>query len=131
MMPALELGWNVLTPSFGLLFLQRFSFLIAITLPFDVRDVQQDRQSGIQTWAVIYGQQKVVRISMVLIGVFLLISWILVKKFNYSMYRVDLLLAAFVVFLLLSNRQNKYSETYYFLLDGSLLLMAIGYYFSF
>jgi 4-hydroxybenzoate polyprenyltransferase len=57
-LPALAADADVLGPDVLLAFAERVIFIFAITLPFDVRDLERDRLSGIRTLPMKLGAEK-------------------------------------------------------------------------
>jgi 4-hydroxybenzoate polyprenyltransferase len=45
-------------------FASRFLFLIALTLPFDIRDMWLDKKTGVRTLATEFGKDKLIKISL-------------------------------------------------------------------
>ena len=41
-----------------ILIAERFLFIGALTIPFDIRDLFEDRQSGLKTVPVVWGEKK-------------------------------------------------------------------------
>jgi hypothetical protein len=57
-LPALEAGLPVLSEQVALTFAERLVFIFALTLPFDIRDLQGDRDYGLRTLAVLLGARR-------------------------------------------------------------------------
>jgi len=66
-LPAIAQGHTLLVPSTWWLTIERFIFIFAITLPFDVRDIQEDEGSKLQTLPMLVG----VRNALILSGILL------------------------------------------------------------
>jgi len=116
-----------------ILFAQRFSFIFAIAIPFDIRDMDCDSKNGIKTIPMIFGEAGALRIS----GFALLLS-LAFALFSYSEnqalpqlagYLISIIFAGIVIF-----SKKLLSKRYYYhgILDGSILvqgiLMIISYY---
>lgn len=107
-----------------ILLAQRFLFVAAITLPFDIRDIDQDKAYALKTIPVQLGKQK----TWVLSQIFLASSIILLGLFS-NFYGIAFLshalVAAFAGWLITRSGAQK-NEYYYFLyLDGLLIVPAI------
>tara|TARA_B100001778_G_C18527057_1_gene601714 strand:+ start:118 stop:912 length:795 start_codon:yes stop_codon:yes gene_type:complete len=94
-----------------------FVFIIAITIPFDVRDLNSDSES-IVTIPILLGKNKAVLLSMVLIGL-LLSHFIFIQKFEFSLYFILVLLTLIPSFF----TKNEYY--YLFIIDGVLVVFPI------
>lgn len=105
-----------------------FLFVVAITIPFDVRDIYQDRHYGLKTIPVMWG----VRTAHVLCGLLLAahIAWILASDYDW---RVRLALAGVSVCcaaIILFPKTRKGTYYYFLLLDGMLILQFLVLRFS-
>lgn len=130
-LPIMELksiGLEVSRLDTFLLVSKRFLFVMAITLPFDIRDLYQDRAFHLKTIPVMIGERNSMRLCQVLLGIYILFLFIFVEKFNGDVLALTLI-ALFTGFLILDKAFKK-SEYYYFLfLDGTLLLQFAAVYF--
>jgi len=111
----------------ALIFLERFLFIFAITLPFDIRDLEIDKLTDVKTIPTIYGIHK----SKILIAAVLIIcTSIMTILFLYQLVSSLILLIHIVtnfltfLFILLAIRQ-KHDWYYTGLLDGSMYLPLI------
>lgn len=100
-----------------------FLFVVAITIPFDIRDIYQDRYYGLKTIPVLFGERKALVLSSTLLAVQMGWVW-------FSNYPLDIRLALFIAsvlcLLFILVPPIKKNEYYYFLLlDGTLLLQFV------
>lgn len=106
--------------------LEKFFFIVAITIPFDVRDIEVDRRSGVETIATRLGQRRSYHLSflILLIGFIMLMT----SVYHYKL-GVNIWLMASVIYILtgiaIYLSRNKKSD-YYFsgLLDGTIILRS-------
>jgi 4-hydroxybenzoate polyprenyltransferase len=71
--PALEYEIeSIVSPSLLFTFSTRFLFLFAITLPFDLRDMEADRQNNIKTFPLVLGEKKTIQLAIVCLLLFCL-----------------------------------------------------------
>lgn len=129
-LPYLELNRaqfsNLSYTSVSIITMQRFLFFAAITIPFDVRDIFQDKAFAIKTIPVLFGEKKAYLISqMMLAGSFL----ILLFQFQTSGFTTDFFATAGIILLaawLIFKSKWEKNEYYYFLyLDGVLILQYL------
>ena len=129
-LPYLELNRaqfsNLSNTSVSIITMQRFLFFAAITIPFDVRDIFQDKAFAIKTIPVLFGEKKAYLISqMMLAGSFL----ILLFQFQTSGFTTDFFATAGIILLaawLIFKSKWEKNEYYYFLyLDGVLILQYL------
>jgi len=108
-----------------IIFSKRFLFIAALTVPFDIRDLFQDRIAGLKTIPVAFGEQRAYWFCQLLLAghiMLLLLLW------NYRLTS-DFFALAFVAILtgwLIFKSTWKRDEYYYFFyLDGVLILQYI------
>ena len=122
-LPALVQGHSLLAPDTWLLTIERFLFIFAITVPFDIRDIQEDAGNKLQTLPMLVG----VRNALILSGV-LLFAYLIITYLNYG---TNYILAArlgtaSVAVLLLRNIKPELHDHYYTgLFDGIIVLQCI------
>jgi 4-hydroxybenzoate polyprenyltransferase len=111
-----------------LFLIKQFLFVVAITIPFDIRDMKYDIEKGIKTLPLALGIK-----YTILLGVLLLLGFIAIASYEFLVFQsitmslwmaeiITILLAA--VLLLLSKKQQP--ELFYSLIiEGTSLLLAI------
>lgn len=107
-----------------LLGVERFVFLAAITLPFDLRDVARDAAAGIRTLPMQLGAQGTRRMSVLLAVLFsglCLMHWSAQRPRDAGALVLAGLATAAVLGRLNTARGDWY---YHFLLDGTMMLQA-------
>lgn len=130
-LPVVQKGIEVNNLHLGLIFLERFLFVFAITIPFDIRDMVADRMEGIKTIPLIFGVQNSMRITKILIVIFLMVCLI-----HYLKYDMNFLIPAFVIsslstLIFLSNKKIQNQHYYHYgILDGTILLQGVLVCFS-
>ena len=70
--------------SMNLIIVERFLFILAITIPFDVRDLQIDRQQGVKTLPSAMGVGKVKIVSLAALGLATLLTIFLWYNYDLS-----------------------------------------------
>ena len=115
-----------------LLFLEKFAFILAITLPFDIRDLKVDTHARLET---IPGRIGVFR-TLRMVTILLVLAAILVGT-NYTLgfYNIKNSLALALFYLLLipicfQSRRIRHDYFYAGLLDGTMLLQTVLIIFS-
>lgn len=124
---ALELGLGR-NSSVWLQFPERLLFLFAITLPFDIRDLDLDREMPVKTIPAYLGVRRSIRLATVT----LILSLIpLVTQVGLGWYSlivfIGLLPSYLLAFILILQSRTDRPDAYFsFFLDGTILLQAIG-----
>jgi 4-hydroxybenzoate polyprenyltransferase len=122
LLPALNAGADILSPDVLLLSGERFLYIFAITLPFDVRDIRRDEASGITTLPMLLGVKRTRDLSLALMGVF---AGICAVHYGLSPgdFGVSMAVFAALTACLLGFSRPQRGELYYVgLLDGTMFL---------
>ncbi len=120
-----ELGFSW---SLVLLFLERSLFVFAITLPFDIRDLNVDEHSNVSTIPAVIGIKKTIRLALIL-----LVLCVVFAAGNYILgfYTLPVLLvliASFISTALLVWKSTPERHDYFYsgLMDGTMVLQGGG-----
>ncbi|MFI5451032.1 hypothetical protein ACHMWN_02655 [Pedobacter sp. UC225_61] len=119
----LENNRNVVIPLGETLLLvaKRFLFICAITIPFDIRDLFQDKLYELKTIPVMLGEKKAWIFCQALLGAYLILLVLFTKNINLDV--IGLALTIFLTGWLIFKSNFKRNEYYYFFyLDGTMLL---------
>ncbi len=128
LLPILEIESNQLSAITSrdtiLLIAKRFLFIAAITIPFDIRDLFQDRSSALKTIPVLLGEKKAYLVCQVLLAIYLVLLFLFTKEFDYKFFA--LMLTIFLTGWLIFRSNFKKNEYFYFLyLDGTLIIQFV------
>jgi len=113
--------------------IERFLFVFAITIPFDIRDMNADSQTGLKTIPLLIGEKKATYTSMIAMVLFFAVA-----VFHYSVINQWFIIGAFAVSFLttivfLINKKIQNLPLYYYgILDGTMLLqgvLVLGFHF--
>jgi 4-hydroxybenzoate polyprenyltransferase len=124
--PYLETGYAI--DGKGILyFCEKVLFIFSITLPFDVRDIQIDKQNQVKTLPSIIGEKKSYILSYVVLGICIAIVFTL---FLMGVYTLSLFIAisiGYLITLLIIIFSYNKQHDYYFsgLLDGTIILISL------
>lgn len=125
-LPAIELG-QLEGRSLGLMLAERSAFIFAITLPFDIRDLETDRFQAVKTipqqWGIAWSK----RLAFMLLfcaGIFVLANGLWgIYTLSHS---IALVLSLFLTALLISRADKQKSDYFYSgLMDGTILLQSL------
>jgi len=104
---------------------ERFLFVFAITIPFDIRDMDADRSSALKTIPLLLGEQKSIQLSLTLLHLFFITTVI-----HYTITSQWILIAAYTIsflstyFFICNKKLHPLPLYYYGILDGTLLLQG-------
>jgi 4-hydroxybenzoate polyprenyltransferase len=115
----------VSTRDMTILVAKRFLFIGALTVPFDIRDLFQDKKLGLKTIPVIFGERKAYLFcQLLLIGYLVLLFMFREHGFNRDFYALSI--SVIITGWLIFKSEWKKDEYYYFLyMDGVLILQYL------
>ncbi len=122
-LPLLFEGNSILNFPVLFLMIERFLFILAITIPFDVRDLKLDKEGGLLTIPSKIGMKK-----SLLLASFLLLAYLAISICHYGFSNIVFVRALCVLsVLILIQRINRTRSTYYYtgLLDGSMIFQSL------
>lgn len=125
LLPIVELennyGISVSLSETLLLVAKRFLFICAITIPFDIRDLFQDKLYELKTIPVVFGEKKAWMLCLIMLLAYLILLILFTRTFSLDAVGIALtiLLTGWLIFR--SNiRKNEYF--YFLFLDGTMIL---------
>ena len=111
-------GWRV-AQLLGWVFL----FVVAITIPFDIRDIYQDKYYGLKTIPVMVGEQKALRLSATLL--IAQAAWVLISSDPLPVRLALSGASLFCLAMILFPPVKKNEYYYFFVLDGMMALQFL------
>lgn len=131
-LPVFQTGTDIFSLKVLLVFMERFFFIFAIAIQFDIRDMHADRQAGLKTIPILINRNN----SMVL-AYFSLLASFLISFFHYRVYNEWFVTGALGISILSTwlfmkmNFSNSFKKYYYTVLDGTMALqgaLVLGFY---
>ncbi|WP_214072138.1 UbiA family prenyltransferase [Mucilaginibacter sp. dw_454] len=116
---------NITMRDTTLLLAKRFLFIGALTIPFDIRDLFEDRESGLKTVPVVVGEKRAYLFCQFLLAGYVILLFLYRNSgFNANFFALTstALLAGWLIFKSKWKRNEYY---YFFYLDGVLILQYI------
>lgn len=102
-------------------FIQRFLFILAIALVFNIRDYNYDGARNMRTIVTISGVKKTKFIAVL----FLLLSFLMVNLMAFEVFKIAFMLSiSYTIILTIISRPSNKNFFYVVLMDGSLLVQA-------
>jgi 4-hydroxybenzoate polyprenyltransferase len=126
LVPLLESGSIYSIKELAFIFAERFTFIFAIAIPFDIRDMESDRLAGLNTIPVSFGEKRAILFS----NLAMLVS-MSIACFHYLYQQLAYILPAYTlsVFITLyfinSKRLKRLPLYFHGLLDGSIALHGL------
>lgn len=107
-----------------LLIAKRFLFIAAITVPFDIRDLFQDKTNELKTIPVILGERKALLICQGLLVIYLVLLFLFTKSLdgNFIGLTLTIILSGWLIF---KSTWQKNEYYYFFFLDGTMIVQFL------
>jgi 4-hydroxybenzoate polyprenyltransferase len=105
---------------------ERFFFVFAITIPFDIRDMESDKRAGLKTIPLLLSANKSWTIAYIALLLFWLVSFAHYQPLNYWFAIVALSISALTTFVFLKSEKIRRLPLYHYgILDGTMLLQGL------
>ena len=115
-----------------ILIAKRFLFIAAIAIPFDIRDLFEDKQFGLKTIPVAWGEKNAYLFCQALLAGYLVLLFLFRNK-GFDMDFLALTLSVMLTgWLIFRSKWEKNEYYYFFYLDGVLILqylLVVGFNF--
>ena len=105
-----------------LMIAKRFLFIFALAIPFDIRDLFSDRQAGLKTIPVAWGEKNAYLFCQVLLAGYIVLLF-LFRNNGFSLDFFGLTTTALLMgWLIFKSKWEKNEYYYFFYMDGVLIL---------
>lgn len=108
--------------------IERMLFIVAITIPFEIRDLNVDRSIGLLTMPSIFGMTQTLRMGKIMCYAVIALGFILAFHFLNPAYAIAMVVTALLTIRILKESVNM-TDDYYFsgLTDGLMIIALIVY----
>jgi 4-hydroxybenzoate polyprenyltransferase len=116
---------NISLRDITILIAKRFLFIAALTVPFDIRDLFEDRESGLKTIPVVIGEKRAYLYCQILLAGYIILLFLYHNNgLNTDFWALSLtaILAGWLIF---RSKWKKDEYYYFFYLDGVLILQYV------
>jgi 4-hydroxybenzoate polyprenyltransferase len=108
---------------------EQFLFILAITLPFDIRDLRYDMESNIKTIPTYLGIKKTIMLSHLILLIFLslkAVQYYVFSQLNFEQFLATAITIGVVMVIIAFTKRRRPELFFSGLIDGSMLLMYFG-----
>ena len=108
--------------------IERFLFIFAITIPFDIRDVEQDTRESLDTLVKVFGPSRARYLALLIILVGIIIgslTWHF-ELWSLNFWIVHLILSAYAAIWIYYSGRDKSDTFYSWGLDGSMMILGLS-----
>jgi 4-hydroxybenzoate polyprenyltransferase len=122
-LPAMQLKVVPSMAELLLLLSERALFVIAITIPFDVRDLSTDAHKGVRTLPSVLGWKRALALA---VGLLALSTWLAAGRLGMEVMLGYMPGTLAALGLIICTRPSRPDMYYSFWLDGTLVLLPLG-----
>ena len=113
---------------------ERFLFVFAITIPFDIRDMQADTRQRLKTIPLLIGKKNSMIVANTALILFLAVCVLHYNSFALIWLNCAFSLSAVSTLFFMNNKRLQATQYYHYgILDGTMLLQGLfvlaGFYF--
>jgi 4-hydroxybenzoate polyprenyltransferase len=115
------------------LFAERFAFIFAIAIPFDIRDMETDSRQGVKSFPIVFGSHKAEQISYFALSLSAIVSIINYYLSGVAFVFLSCIISLLISFIAIKSKKLRHTSFYYHgILDGCLVLygalVCLGFY---
>lgn len=133
LLPVVQANLHVNLQLLLLLIFERFLFVFAITVPFDIRDMESDEKSRLKTLPLLVGEKASIRIANAALILFMIICTVHYTAMQQYQFVAAFLISGLSTVYFINNRKVKGLVHYHYgVLDGTMTLqglLVIAFYF--
>lgn len=124
LLPIIKSGQNFALSQIWSMLIERFLFIFAITIPFDIRDKEIDALAQLKTIPNLLSEKKSLAISYIALLLFSILS--VINYFGSWHIVIPLIISSISTAYFLANKKLKsYNHYHYGILDGTMLLQGL------
>jgi len=101
--------------------IEKFLFILGITIPYDIKDMKEDKAVGIKTMAMKFGIKRTKWISNFFLFIGMILAMLIYEQEFYS----TILVYVIAMFLNIKLNEEKDEFWYTFLIDGTIILYFV------
>lgn len=125
-LPLVQSGLSVDLKVLSLLILERSLFVFAITIPFDIRDIESDKNNKLITIPGTIGEKRALRLANVALFLFMIVCAIHYSFQGNTALLIAFLLSGISTLVFLNHKSIKQMRHYHYgVLDGTMLLQGV------
>lgn len=107
----------------GILYIiSQFCFIAALCIPFDIRDMEKDKEEGTKSLPVILGLQKSKWVAIVLMLIYFILAFFIETKSLVGVRGIVFLVSVIVIYFSNPNRHRYY---FIYLTEGIIILQTV------
>ncbi len=126
LLPVIQTGRHFDTEHILLMLIERFIFVFGITLPFDIRDMADDRIAKTRTLPLLLGERNSIKLANGSIVVFMILSIMHYAQLNEYLTCIAMLISGLTTLIFLQWKKVKVLPLYHYaVLDGTMLFQGI------
>ena len=125
-LPLVQYGPTIRNEEIVVIILERFFFVLALCIPFDIRDIEVDQRAGLKTIPTSIGAKNSYRLAYLSLLISVLISQFHYLNWASINFAVSTLICGIVSVIAIYNAKQRLNNLYlYGVIDGLLLVQSI------
>jgi len=109
-----------------LMIFERILFVFAITVPFDIRDIESDKKTGLKTLPILIGEKRSLMLASLSLGLFSAITLLHYYLKDQLCFSLAFLISGISTIVFLNSvRIRSVRHYHYGILDGTMILQAL------
>ena len=126
LLPLIQYGQSYNHPELMAIILERFFFVLALCIPFDIRDIAIDRRAGLKTIPTRIGATNSFRLAYVCLIVMAVFSLFHYRQVGTPLIGIAFLLSGIIAFIAIFNAKRRLTNLYlYACIDGQLIVQTL------
>jgi 4-hydroxybenzoate polyprenyltransferase len=126
LLPLIQYGNDYNHPELLCIIIERFFFVLALCIPFDIRDIAIDRRAGLKTIPTSIGADKSFKLAYLSLLLMLVFSLLHYMKHGTPLMGLAFSLSAIIAFIAIFNAKSRLTNLYMYLcIDGMLIVQTL------
>lgn len=128
----------IVRPQHILLFTINFFFILGLTIPFDIRDMEYDKEAGVKTISHLIGVEKTKKLSIGILVLYMILSFVFFiyipcyinypvffRSFNQAIFTAAIAGGLAAIFIVKNISSTSKESVFTFELDGVIIAQSI------
>ncbi len=125
LLPLIQYGQTVTNNELISLILERFFFMLALCMPFDIRDIDIDRRAGLKTIPNTIGIQNSLKLAYLSLIISMIIAFNHFSNIAEVYFGYAIIASAMIAVIAISNAKSRLNNLYlYGLIDGLIFVQS-------
>lgn len=126
LLPLIQYGQSYNHPDLMAIIIIRFFFVLALCIPFDVRDIEVDKRAGLKTIPTNIGAENSFRLAYVSLSIMAVLSLFYYSQLGTPLIGFAYFISAIISYIAIFNAKKRLNNLYLYLcIDGMLIVQTV------